>query len=99
MMVLLAAARAVHFASLMTIFGGSTYSMLLRRSKFAPPPATATRILFASAAMLALLTAIAWFCLIAGQMSGSWQGSIDPSILELAASETRFGQILLARLI
>jgi len=95
---LLAAARAIHFASLMAIFGGSTYAALLRRARLPRPPARATRKVFAIAATLAILSATLWFCLIAGEMSGSWRDSLDPEILELAAFDTRFGQIFLGRL-
>jgi putative copper resistance protein D len=40
-----------------------------------------------------------WFSLIAGQMSGSWQGSLDPAVLRLAAFDTRFGEIFLERFV
>lgn len=96
---ILAAARAIHFASLMAIFGASAYAALLRRTALPEPRARSMQILFAAAATLALISAIVWFSLIAGQMSGSWQGSVDPAILELAASGTRFGQIFLGRFI
>jgi copper resistance protein D len=96
---LLVVTRAVHFASLMLIFGGSAYAALLRHRKLDEPGAGSLRNLFATAASLALISGIVWFCLIAGQMSGAWQGSFDPAILELAATATRFGHIFLARLI
>ena len=99
MIALLAAARAIHFASLMAIFGGSTYTALLRREGFWESPPKGTRVLFASAATLAIVTGILWFGLIAGQMSGSWQGSLDPATLEAAATATRFGHIFLGRFI
>ena len=97
MMALLATARGVHIASLMTIFGGSGYATLLRRAGLPEPSAKAMRILFGAAAPLAMASGLLWFCLIAGQMSGSWQASFDPAILKLAASGTRFGQIFLGR--
>lgn len=99
MTALLAVARAIHFASLMVIFGGGAYAGLLRRGKLAEPSAGALRTLFAAAASLALISGIVWFCLIAGEMSGAWQGSLTPEVLELAAAATRFGHIFLARLI
>ena len=99
MIALLAAARAIHFASLMAIFGGSAYAALLRRAELCEPAVKPTQILFVTAATLALISAIVWFCLIAGQMSGSWQGSVDPSTLELAATGTRIGQIFLGRVV
>ena len=71
--------------------------MLLNRAKLPPPPLRAERMLFAGAAALALVSSVVWFCLIGGQMSGDWRGSIDPATLELVARGTRFGQIAVAR--
>jgi putative copper resistance protein D len=99
MIALLAAARAIHFASLMAIFGGSTYALLLRRAGLWGSRPKGTRVLFVTAATLAIVSGIIWFCLIAGQMSGSWQGSLDPSIIETAATGTRFGHIFLGRFV
>jgi putative copper resistance protein D len=96
---LLAAVRAIHFASLMTIFGGSAYAALLARARLWEAHARTARVLFVSAATLAIVSGIVWFGLIAGQMSGSWQGSLDPRILQLAATDTRFGRIFLGRFI
>ncbi|HEV8407371.1 MAG TPA: CopD family protein [Sphingomicrobium sp.] len=98
MTALLASARAIHFVSLMAIFGGSTYALLLRRGLEASP-VKGTRVLFATSATLAVISGIVWFCLIAGQMSGSWRGSLDPATIELAATSTRFGHIYLGRLV
>ena len=97
MTALLAATRALHFVSLMVIFGGSAFAALLSQAKLNGPPVKTTSILFICAATLAICSAIVWFCLIAGQMSGSWQGSIDPSTLELTAFGTRFGRIFVGR--
>ena len=99
MTALLAAVRAIHFLSLMAVFGGSTYGLLLRRAGLAEPPAKWARVLFAVAASLAFVSAVAWFCLIAGQMSGDWHGSIDPATLRLVGSATRFGEIFVIRFI
>ena len=93
----LAAARAIHLASLMSIFGASAYLVLLQCADLPQPSIRATRGLFVTAASLALPSSAIWFSLIAGQMSGSWANSIDLTTLELAASSTRFGQIFLAR--
>ena len=99
MTALLATARAIHFASLMAIFGGSAYAALLRRAGLEGAPPKGARALFLTAATLAIVSGMVWFALIAGQMSGSWQGSLDPAILQLAAFDTRFGQIFLGRFI
>lgn len=99
MTALLATARAIHFASLMTIFGGSTYAALLRAAGFAGPSTRATRVLFAIAASLAIASGTVWLCLIAGQMSGRWQDSLNPAIIEMVGISTRFGHIFLGRFI
>jgi putative copper resistance protein D len=99
MTALLATTRAIHFASLMAIFGGSTYAALLRRAVLWGAPLKGERVLFVTAATLALVSGMVWFALVAGQMSGSWQGAFDPAILQLAAFDTRFGQIFLGRFI
>jgi len=99
MTALLAFVRAPHFASLMLIFGGSAFAVLVKRAGLTDPPVKAMHVLFGAAATLALLSGAAWFCLIVGEMSGSWHGAIDPPTLELAASGTRFGQIFTARII
>src|SRR5438105_83262 len=83
----------------MTIFGGNAYAVLLRRAGLSGPPPKATRILFVTMATLAMVSGIIWFCLIAAQMSGNWDGSLDPVILEMAATATRFVQIFLGRFI
>lgn len=98
MTALLAAARALHFASLMTIFGATAYATLLRRSGFDEPDGRPMRMLLGVASVIALLTAIAWFAAIAGQMSGNWQDSLNPSVLVLAATSTRFGHIFSVRI-
>ena len=98
MTALLVSARSIHFASLMAIFGGSAYAALLRRAGLLESPPKSMRKLFVTSALLAVVSGLVWFCLIAGQMSGSWQGSLDPAVLRLAASATRFGQIFLGRL-
>jgi putative copper resistance protein D len=99
MTALLSAARSIHLLSLMTIFGGSAYVALLRRAKLVEPSVRSMRILFVTAATLAVLSGLVWFGLIAGQMSGSWQGSVDPAVLRLAALDTRFGHIFVPRII
>lgn len=95
-MIAVAVVRAIHFASLMAIFGASAYGTLLRVELGAEAPPR-LRGLFAGAATLAFVTAIVWFGLIVAQMSGDWHGAFDPASLKAVATETRFGQIFLAR--
>ena len=96
MSALLAITRAIHLASLMAIFGTSAFAALLQRAGLWEARPRSNRAL-GMAAFVALVTAIVWFCLIACQMSGSSQGSIDPAVLRLAATDTRFGQIFVGR--
>lgn len=99
MTALLAAARALHFLSLMAMFGGSAFAWLTARAQIWGAPVRPVQILFVSAASLAIVSGVAWLCLIAGQMSGGWQGMFDPATLELVMSGTRFGQIFTGRFI
>jgi len=96
---LLAVARAIHFASLMTIFGASTYAVLLRRKGLLGSSQRGMRVLFTTAATLAIVSGISWLCMVAGQMSGRWQDALDPGIIALAATGTRFGHVFLGRLV
>jgi len=95
---LLGAARAVHFASLMVIFGAGAYLWLLRRSA----PAAAGRAglsvcLFPTAALLALGSAIVSVAILSIQLSD--EASVDTlSILRDVLMTTSFGQIFLVRL-
>jgi hypothetical protein len=59
MIAFFAAVRAIHFASLMAIFGAGAFLALLRSRLHIEVPAIAARILFATAATLALITAVA----------------------------------------
>lgn len=99
MIVLLPVMRAIHFASLMTIFGAGTYATLLRREGLgALPSQRLLRALLIGAATLALVSATVWLALVAGQMSGDWHAVLDPSAISIVLRDTRFGHIFLARI-
>jgi len=95
---LFAGIRALHFASLMAIWGASFYLVLLRRALGITVPVRIMQIAMAPAATLALATALLWLCLVTGQMSGDWNAARDPAIIWAVAAQTRFGHIWLARL-
>jgi putative copper resistance protein D len=97
MIAFFAAVRAIHFASLMAIFGAGAFLALLRSRLHIEVSAIAARILFATAATLALITAVAWLGLVAGQMSGDWHYALDPAALTAVVTGTRFGQVFLWR--
>lgn len=98
MMGLFAGIRALHFASLMAIWGASLYLVLLKRAQGMGIPANLTRTAVAVAASLALATAILWLGLVAGQMSGDWSAACDPGTIWAVAAHTRFGHVWLARI-
>jgi putative copper resistance protein D len=95
---LFAVIRALHFASLMTIWGGCSYLALLKRALGMSLPARLTAIAIACAASGALTTAILWLGLVAGQMSGQWNAALDPGAIWTVSVDTRFGHIWLARI-
>jgi putative copper resistance protein D len=98
MMGLFAGIRALHFASLMTIWGTCLYLGLLKQVLGMGIPAKVTKFAVAGAATLALATAILWLMLVAGQMSGDWRAAYDPNTIWTVALQTRFGHIWLVRL-
>jgi len=96
----LAIVRAIHFASLMAIFGGAAYLLLLRCKLQIVPRAThGLQVAFIFFATLALLTAILWLCLASGQMSGNWPDSFDVSTVDRVAHSTRFGAVFAIRIV
>lgn len=96
----LAIVRAFHFASLMAIFGGSAYLLLLHgKLQTVPRSAPSLQKGFAFAAGLALLTGVLWLCLAAGQMSGDWRAVFDMPTVERVVRDTRFGAISASRLV
>jgi putative copper resistance protein D len=99
MILFFATIRAIHFASLMSMFGAGAYLTLLRRRWHLDISATGLRLLFLGGASLAFVTAIVWLCLVAGQMSGDWSQALNPASIGAVASSTRFGQVFLVRLV
>jgi putative copper resistance protein D len=94
---LLATSRALHFASLMPIFGAATYLVLLRRHLQTLPP-DGLQKLFAVAATIALLTALLSLGLAAGQMSGDWRMGMNVQALTSVVRDTRFGHVAVLRI-
>lgn len=95
---LFAGLRALHFASLMAIWGVSLYLMLLQRALGISVPARTQKAAMTTAATLALVTAVLWLLLVTGQMSGDWRAASDPGAIRTVALETRFGHIWLGRI-
>lgn len=91
---LFAAVRALHFFSLAILFGGALSEVMARKNI---PGLDPTPLPWRRAAILALLTALAWLGLTAGQMSGDWAKALDPQTLITVMTGTRFGIAFLVR--
>ena len=97
MIPILAAVRAIHLFSLMALWGGSAYRVLLERGIAMMVPRFKSAML--AAATLALLTGIVWFLLVVGQISGDWRDAVSPAAILAVAQGTLFGQVWALRLI
>lgn len=95
----LIAARLIHFASVMVLFGGSLFALYALRADAAAerhmPP---RRWMFVVAGLLALLSALAWLATVIANMTGDWMDIADPEVVRSALFETAFGQIWLGRM-
>lgn len=98
MIAILAGIRAIHFASLMALWGGCGFIALLKSQLAVTLPAPPLKKAVAGASLVALVTAVLWLMLATGQMSGDWGMALDPKTIWTVGSETRFGHIALARL-
>ena len=98
MTLLFAAVRAIHFFSLMGLFGAAALLTLLDARALPAPPEKLTRIFFPAAAVTSLVTAILWFFLVTGRMAGDWQATFDLATLKLVAGATEFGRVAVWRI-
>jgi putative copper resistance protein D len=92
----LIAARLIHFASVMTLFGGALFQLYAGAGHVA----NLSRFLrrgFALAALLALISELAWLATSIANMTGDWTDIADPEVVRSALLETNFGQVWLAR--
>jgi putative copper resistance protein D len=94
MMGLFAATRALHFFSLALLFGGALFETMARKTIPGLEPAP---LPWRRAAILALLTALAWLGLAAGQMSGDWTRALNPHTVITVLTDTRFGAVFMGR--
>src|SRR5436190_18224931 len=95
------AARFLHFAAVIALFGLAVFPLYTYPSRVDPPPAQLGRWLrmrLRVAAVLALLSGIAWAMFTVANMTGSLSGALDPDALWLVFRETGFGQVWIGRL-
>jgi len=88
----LIAARLVHFAAAMALFGGALFALY-------GPRGTPPRWLLPAAALLTLVSALAWMVPVIANMTGDWTDVTDREVLRSAFLETAFGRLWLARLL
>src|SRR5690348_4026944 len=93
----LIAARLVHFASVMALFGGALFA-LYAHTAGATAIARFLRIQFVVASVLALLSEAGWLATSIANMTGDWTDVTDPEVLRSALLETDFGQVWLVRM-
>lgn len=94
-MVALGIVRAIHFASLMTIFGAEILRALFHSALGKPPPDPLPRGFLFWCAVAALATAVLWLLLVASDLAGS--DVLDMRVAWLVAQQTLFGRVALAR--
>jgi copper resistance protein D len=92
----LAAVRAVHFGSVMLLFGQLVYILTVSPRR---EPAPGFRSAVAACVLAAFVTAILWVLLEAPRMSGvAYPQALQAEILSTIVTQTRFGNIALLRL-
>ena len=94
---LIAAARAVHFAATIVLFGQFAFVLVVSPARQPPPHFVRT---MAWSLALALASALAWLALEAAAMSGlPLRDALSMETLATVAKETRFGRVWLARML
>lgn len=91
---LFALVRALHFASVMTIFGAATFQFLSRRIAGGQQ----LRTTLASASLVALFTAVLSLCFVSAQMTGDADAVFDLQVISTVAAQTLYGNVFLVRL-
>ncbi len=93
MTLLFAVVRALHFASLTTMFGASALLVRARRIGVTGPQRT-----LALAAFAALATAILNLCVVAGEMTGDPASGFNPSVVATVIADSAYGHVSFVRL-
>ena len=93
----LIAARLVHFASVMALFGGALFALYAHAGGVAAI-VRFLRIQFVLASLLALVSEVGWLATSIANMTGDWTDVTDPEVLRSALFETDFGQVWLVRM-
>ncbi len=94
MTALFALTRALHFASLMAIFGAGAFAFVAREPRNDPM----LRKPLAAAALAALATAVLSLCLVTGEMTGVPEASYDVFSVATVVAQTFYGNVFLLRI-
>lgn len=89
----LIAARWVHYCATSILFGVSAYALYTGRA------VVIDLRLMRIAAVVALLSGIAWLGCEAAELSGDPSGAFQPAVLKAVLSQTTFGQVWSGRLV
>ena len=93
----LAAARWIHFASVMLIFGGSLFPFYAVAAETAAPELAPARGLLRLAALIAFVSGIAWAGASLVNITGEANSLLDGQALSTFLFETGFGRVWLVR--
>ena len=97
----LVASRFLHFATVMALFGLALFPLYTYPSRVGEPPAQLgrwLRVWLRLAALLALMSGIAWGLFTVASMTGALIDTADRDALWSILRETGFGQVWVARL-
>jgi copper resistance protein D len=95
----LIAARFLHFASVLVLFGLALFPLYTYPDRVGSTPLCLwLRLRLRLAALLALLSGIAWALFTIAKMTGSLREAADPAAIASVLRETTFGQVWIARL-
>ncbi len=97
MIVFFALTRALHFASLMTVFGASAYSAIAAPRVDLAPVSGRLRRWLIIAAIIALVTSVICLGFVTSQMAGDPAAAFDLNQLSIVAKQTDYGHVFLAR--
>ena len=92
---LFALSRALHFASLMSVFGATA---LLHQARGLGVTGASLRKPLACAAFIALASALLCVCFVGGEMAGDPMAGFQPQVIGSVVGDTFYGHVFVVRL-
>jgi putative copper resistance protein D len=93
--------RFLHYAAVLTLFGGALFPLYANPSRADVSSARLfdrLQAVLRSAAHAALISGVFWFLFTAANMTGDLAGAVDRDTLSLVLTDTRFGWVWIGRL-